>query len=153
VAIGFTTANIKFPVLYLLPYHHYLLCYGFDISGVYNQFFFPVVFLFIRFNKIKFSTDDLPAFLFIIINKDLIKNTLPPIIAAVWFFVGWPFHFWGSFIRIAGFIINNIYRLTIEFKLIQFSFYGNSFYYNISNISFDSNYLIKTGYTVVIIIT
>src|SRR6478735_7744688 len=109
MAIWFAAANIKFPILDLLPYHQYLLSYGLDICGVNNQFFFPVIFLFIRFNKIKFSADNLPAFLFIIINKNFIKNTLPPVITTIWVFIGRSFCFWNSLIRVTGFIINYIH--------------------------------------------
>src|SRR5687768_12916816 len=87
MAIGVAAANIKIPVLDLLPDGNYLLGYCFQIGRSDQQFFFSVGFLFIRFNKIKFSADYSPVFLPVIINKKFIENALSPVITTIRIFI------------------------------------------------------------------
>src|SRR5688572_11482188 len=87
VAIFFATTGIKVTGLYFVPGGCYLFCNGGDICRSDDDFFFAIIFLFVGLNKIKLSTDDLPVFCCIIIYKDFIKNSLPPVITAIGFFL------------------------------------------------------------------
>src|SRR3990170_306290 len=87
MAIFFSATGIKIMGLDFVPGCCYLLGDGSNISRCYNDFFFAVVFLFVRFYKIKLCTDYFPVFSCIIVDKDLIKNSLPPVITPIRFFL------------------------------------------------------------------
>src|SRR5688572_14527711 len=87
VAIFFAAAGIKVTGLYFVPGGCDLLCNGGDICRSDDDFFFAIIFLFVGLYKIKLSTDHFPVFSGIIVNKDLIKNSLPPVITAIGFFL------------------------------------------------------------------
>src|SRR5690606_42151747 len=66
---------LKFPVLYLFPGGCDLLCYGGNVGRCNNYLFLAVVFLFIRFYKIKLSTYGLPVFLLIMRSEEHTLNS------------------------------------------------------------------------------
>jgi hypothetical protein len=62
MAVFFAAAGVKLPVLNFSPCINYLLRYGSNICRTNHNFFFPVIFLFIGFYKIKFSACNFPVF-------------------------------------------------------------------------------------------
>src|SRR5689334_15063752 len=87
VTIGFTTAGIEIMGLYLLPGFHDLLGNGGYVFGSYNHFYLLVILLFIGLDEIELCACYLPFFPVIVINEDLIKHSLAPVIATVRLFV------------------------------------------------------------------
>src|SRR4051794_17174152 len=84
VTIFFTAAGIKIMFLNFLPNYTDLLFNCSNIFGLYHHFSFLVIFLFIRFNKIKLGAYNIPLLCFVIIDKNFIEHSLPPVIATIW---------------------------------------------------------------------
>ncbi len=89
MAIFFTAARIKIMILYLFPNSFDLLTNRINIALCNKNFFLSVTLFFVRFDKIKFSAYHFPSFFLIIINQDLVKHSLSPIITSIRIFIGW----------------------------------------------------------------
>src|SRR5688572_29003634 len=86
VAIRLSAAGVKIMILYPLPCFDDLLFHYFFMFRRHKYFFIIKFTLFIRLYKKKTDSRQFPAFTSLPVEKQFVKNSLPPIITAFGFF-------------------------------------------------------------------